>query len=123
MRPQSEPSTILVVDDDPLILMDLADQVRQLGYVALEAHSGAEALKALRSGPAPDALITDQAMPGMTGAELAHAVREQLPGLPVLICSGYGDMPEEAPQGCRQIGKPIDPLVLETRLREMVAAD
>lgn len=122
MTAPPRPATVLVVDDDPLILMDLAELVRDLGHLALEAHSGPEALKAMETGPAIDALITDQAMPGMTGAQLARAARSRAPGLPVLICSGYADIPADAPDGVRQLKKPFDPRQLAAELARVLAA-
>ena len=61
------PATILVVDDDALIAMSTVDMLEDLGHTVLEAHSGREALEILRSGTAVDLMMTDQAMPGMTG--------------------------------------------------------
>lgn len=108
--------TILVVDDDTLIVMDLADTIRELGHIAVEAHSGAEALKAIEAGPSFDALITDQAMPGMTGLELAFAARRLQPGLPVLVSSGYDDLPEGSPPDLIRISKPCQPRELAEKL-------
>ena len=64
-------SVILVVDDDALINMSTVDMIEDLGHTVLEAYSGKEALEILRSGKQIDALVTDYAMPGMTGVELA----------------------------------------------------
>jgi CheY-like chemotaxis protein len=109
-------ATILVVDDDALIVMDLADMVRDLGHIAVEAHSGAEALKAMVSGAPFDALITDQAMPGMSGVELALAARALQPGLPVLVSTGYTDLPEGSPLDLVRLKKPCRPKELAEKL-------
>jgi DNA-binding NtrC family response regulator len=57
------------------------------------AGSGARAIEVLRSDPEIDIVITDHAMPGMTGAELATEIHRIRPGLPVVIATGYADVP------------------------------
>ncbi|HYZ31033.1 MAG TPA: ATP-binding protein [Crenalkalicoccus sp.] len=68
------PSRILVVDDDPLIARSTADMLIDLGHTVIEAESGGQALQLLRSGAEVDLILTDFAMPGMTGLELTRAV-------------------------------------------------
>ena len=63
-----------------------ADVLVDLGYDVIEAASGEQALRLLDEGPAPDVLVTDYLMPGMSGADLAQAVRARKPGLPILSC-------------------------------------
>ena len=87
---------MLVVDDDPAVAAGTAAMIEDLGHSAIEAGSGAAALEVLRSGAAVDLVITDYAMPGMTGVELAAAIARDRPGLPVAIATGYADMPNEA---------------------------
>ncbi|WP_247895040.1 hybrid sensor histidine kinase/response regulator [Azospirillum brasilense] len=99
-------STILVVDDDALIAMSTVDMLTDLGHTVLEAHSGAQALELLRSGQAVDLLLTDYAMPGMTGVELAQAARALQPTLPVLLASGYADLPEGTVADLPRLAKP-----------------
>jgi CheY-like chemotaxis protein/anti-sigma regulatory factor (Ser/Thr protein kinase) len=86
-------ATILVVDDDPLIAMSTVEMLEDLGHKAIEANSAAEALKILKTGEVVDLMLTDQAMPGMTGTELAEIVRKEYPTLPVLLATGYADLP------------------------------
>jgi signal transduction histidine kinase/CheY-like chemotaxis protein len=86
-------ATILVVDDDPLIAMSTVEMLEDLGHKAIEANSAAEALKILKTGEAIDLMLTDQAMPGMTGTELAEIARKEYPTLPVLLATGYTDLP------------------------------
>jgi len=66
----------------------VARMLRDLGHEVLEASSGPEALE-MMAVKAPDMLVTDHAMPGMTGAALAVQAREKLARLPVLLMSGY----------------------------------
>jgi CheY-like chemotaxis protein len=94
--PNTTQTTILVVDDDALINIGTADMVAELGYRALEAYSGMEALEILANENAVGVLITDYAMPGMNGIELASKARDLHPNLHVVLATGYG---EELPNG------------------------
>lgn len=86
--------TVIAVDDDILVLMNTVVMLEDLGHTVIEAHSGAEALEALKAQEV-DLLITDQAMPKMKGTELAGAARALKPELPVILATGYIDLPEE----------------------------
>ncbi|MBL6457172.1 response regulator [Belnapia sp. T6] len=88
------PCRVLMVDDDPLIRAGTADMLEDLGHTVIEAASAARALEALRAGSEVDLVVTDHAMPGMTGLELARRIEESWPGLPVMIATGYADLPE-----------------------------
>ena len=87
------PATILVVDDDPLIAMSAVDMLEDLGHTVIEANSPQRALEILEAGQAVDLMVTDQAMPGMTGVELAEIVRRKRPNMPILLVTGYADLP------------------------------
>jgi signal transduction histidine kinase/CheY-like chemotaxis protein len=98
-QPAARSLDVLVVDDDPLVLATSAALLADLGHAAREVDSGTAALAALRDGPLPDLVLTDHAMPGMTGAELALRIAALHPGLPVILASGYADLPAgEAPE-------------------------
>jgi CheY-like chemotaxis protein len=79
---------ILLVDDDARIRDTAAEMLSGAGYAIMEAASGGEALAILASGRTITMLITDQRMPGMTGAELIALVRDQAPTLPILLVTG-----------------------------------
>ncbi len=83
----------LVVDDDPLVAMSTVGMLEDLGHKVIEANSGKRALEILEAGQNVDLMVTDQAMPGMTGIELAKIVRHKRPHRPVLLATGYGDLP------------------------------
>lgn len=87
--PASSPRTILLVDDEALIIMASAMVLKKAGYRVLEEYSGARALAHLQSGEQIDLLVTDFSMPGMDGGQLARAAHELRPDLPILITSGY----------------------------------
>lgn len=89
--------TALLVDDEEFVRLSTADMLEDLGYRTLEASSGEEALDLIMSGADVDLVITDHLMPGMTGSDLARQVREQRPGLPVLLVSGYAEVEGVAP--------------------------
>ena len=104
--PAAAPSTILAVDDDALILMSTASMLEDLGHRVIEAGSGGKALEILRSDVPIDLLLTDYAMPGMTGLELARAAQELRPGLKILLATGYADLPEGAALDLPRLPKP-----------------
>ncbi len=83
---------MLVVDDDPLVLASTAAMLEDLRHKAIEAASGQEALDILRNGAAVDLVVTDQAMPGLTGVQLSGIIRQSWPNLPVLLATGYADL-------------------------------
>lgn len=77
--------------------MSTADMLEELGYDVIEADSAKQALQLLDEGVAPDLIVTDHLMPGMSGAELALEMRARKPGLPILIVSGYAEVEGIAP--------------------------
>lgn len=82
---------ILAVDDDVLVLFNTAEMLRDDGHRVSTAHSAAQALEQLGDNRF-DLLITDHAMPKMTGAQLALEVQRIQPDLPVLLVSGYAEI-------------------------------
>ena len=113
-------STILIVDDDALINMNTVDMVEDLGHTVLEAYSGKQALEILKSGKQIDALITDYAMPGMTGVELASKARELLPDLPILLATGYADLPSGTTTDLPRLAKPYQQSELAAHLSRLL---
>jgi CheY-like chemotaxis protein len=104
---------ILLVDDDPLVTEATAGMLEQLGHRALIASSGTLALELIRLEPTIDLLITDQAMPGMSGTELAARVRDARPALPIVLATGFADPPSSDLPGLLRLDKPyrLDKLV------------
>jgi signal transduction histidine kinase/ActR/RegA family two-component response regulator len=82
---------VMLVDDDAGVRTVVAELLRDLGCEVEGLPDGAQALARLEAGDRPDVLVTDYAMPGMTGAEAARRSRERCPDLPVLLISGYLD--------------------------------
>ena len=84
--------TILVVDDEPVVLMLVGDTLRDLGYTIIEARDGAEALRLWAKHREFDLVITDVGLPGgLNGRQLADALRVGTPDLPVLFITGYAE--------------------------------
>jgi CheY-like chemotaxis protein len=100
-------ATILLVDDDALIAMSTAAMLEDLGHEVIEADSGESALEMLRRHHGTvDLMITDYSMPKMTGAQLAEAARELQPRLPILLATGYAELPPGSACDLPRLGKP-----------------
>lgn len=99
-------SRILLVDDDVLIAMSSVEMLEDLGHDVVEANSGKQALDLLTKGESVDLMITDFAMPGMNGAQLIESVRAQFPHLPILLATGYAELPNGKLSDIPKIGKP-----------------
>lgn len=97
---------ILVVDDDPLVLMSTVALIEDLGHTVIEASSGSAALNALKQNPAIELLITDQAMPNMSGLQLAQAIRKQRPTLPIILASGFAEAGDDSSSTFPRLAKP-----------------
>jgi len=98
--------TILVVDDDALIAMSTVDMLEDLGHRVIEANSGDKALGILQKRRDIDLLITDYSMPRMNGAQLAKAARDLYPSLPVIVATGYAELPSDSALELRLLAKP-----------------
>jgi len=83
----AEKMRILVVEDEPLILMSTVDMVEELGHAVEEARSAEEAIRILEK-KSIDVLLTDVGLPGMTGTDLARIVRERWPTVRIIFASG-----------------------------------
>ena len=86
---------VLLVDDDILVSMGAADMLLDLGHSVTEAQSGAHALKLLESDSPFDIVVTDYAMPGMNGFELAQRIKKSNPKLPIVLATGYAELPAD----------------------------
>jgi CheY-like chemotaxis protein len=82
--------TILVVEDDLLVRMPIAEYLRDCGYTVLEADDAAQAIDVIDQDGPVDLVFSDVRMPGaMDGLGLARWLRETHPEVPVLLTSGY----------------------------------
>ena len=115
-KPEAEPTapvvqsaqraTILMVDDDFLIAMSTVDMLEDLGHEVIEANSGKRAMDILQSDQHIDLLMTDYWMPRMNGTELAAAARKLRPELPILVATGYAELPSKSDVDLPRISKP-----------------
>ncbi|MBY3038568.1 PAS domain S-box protein [Rhizobium laguerreae] len=111
-RPQQEDNAarrlrIVAVDDDGLVLMNTTLMLEDLGHTVFEAMAGPEALDILRNQQV-DLVICDHAMPRMTGAQLAEAIRSEWPEMPIILATGYAEIPEGAGiANLPRLGKPF----------------
>jgi PAS domain S-box-containing protein len=87
--------TVLAVDDDPLVLMNTVMMLEDMGHTVVEANSATQALGILDQQDI-DMVITDQAMPRMTGIQLAAHIEERRSDLPIIIATGYAELPKDA---------------------------
>ena len=120
----SGPLAILVVDDDPRICEMLLEYLETDGHVVEVASSGAEALKKFYAGWF-DVVVTDRAMPGMNGDELAEAIKRRAPSKPVILLTGVGhvmkDLSEKPPGVDYIVGKPVTPKQLRSALAKVTS--
>ena len=114
------PATVLLVDDDALIAMSTSMMLEDLGHRVIEANSGPSALEILKSPADVDVLLTDQAMPGMTGLELARHARKLRPNLPILLATGYAELPEAPAMNLPRLTKPFDQKQLASELARVL---
>ncbi|HEY3861916.1 MAG TPA: PAS domain S-box protein [Verrucomicrobiae bacterium] len=84
---------VLLVDDEAALAQAASLSLSRLGYRVTGVHSAAEALESFHTQPGEiDLVITDLTMPGMNGIELANAIHEIRPELPIILASGFGGM-------------------------------
>ena len=114
---------IMYVDDEAALVLVMTRLLKRLGYRSTGYSDADEALQAFRTRPQEfDAVITDMAMPKMSGARLAQELRIVRPGVPVAIASGYESPEMEAAgrTGITRIAKPMSMEALSQALRTLL---
>jgi len=112
---------VLVVDDDSLVLANTVAMLEELGHFACAASSAQEALDLMHGEPLRhQLLLTDHAMPRMTGAELVGAVKAQRPELPIVLASGYAELNSDLPPTVARLTKPFGLQELERAIADSV---
>jgi CheY-like chemotaxis protein len=119
--------TVLVAEDDPLLLPLARDVLKRLGYTVLEARTPADAMAVAQAHKGINhLLVSDVVMPGESGLQLARRLLEVRPNLRVLYISGYSD---EAivrhgllDPGTIFLQKPFSPAALARKVRELLDA-
>jgi CheY-like chemotaxis protein len=104
------PTVVLVVDDDPLVQLDLADWLRDHGLTVLTADNVDEAISVLNSRSDIASIVTDIQMPGlMDGIQLAHHAADHWPPIKIIVMSGLCETALcDLPPGSWFLPKPID---------------
>lgn len=109
VRPQAlksaEPLVVLVVDDDALVLLNTVAMLEDLGHRAVAAGSASEALELL-TDTRFDLVISDYAMPGMTGLQLIDQIRRDVPEAAVALATGYAELPPGHGSDVPRLAKP-----------------
>jgi PAS domain S-box-containing protein len=113
---------ILLVDDDALVSMNSAYMLMDLGHSVLEASSAARALELMESDAQFDVMVTDYAMPTMNGLDLATRIRRIKPKLPIVLATGYAELPRNALIGFQRLAKPFTQKELAEALEAVLRA-
>lgn len=119
-RDEHRQLTVLLVDDEKLVRLGASAMLSEAGYNVIEASSGAEALHIVKAGVNVDAVVTDFAMPGMTGLEMAKEIRKVRDGMPVLMITGYASLREGDAVGVRVLSKPFREAELTSAVAEIL---
>ena len=112
---------VLAVDDDALVLMNTTAMLEDLGHTVREANSGHEALNILGQGTRIDLVVTDQAMPRMTGVQLAEAIKADWLNLPIILATGYAELPPGLGSELPKLSKPFTQHELAKAVSEATA--
>jgi len=91
-----------------------------LGHSVTEAQSGAQALKLLETDSPFDIVVTDYAMPGMNGFELAQRIKGSNPRLPIVLATGYAELPTDRSIEFGHLSKPYTANALAAALEKAV---
>jgi PAS domain S-box-containing protein len=126
--PHGHGERILFVDDESIVARSTEEFLKRLGYVVTRCEQSEDALARFRRAPREfDLIITDWAMPGMSGTELVSAIHEVRPGIPMLLMSGFVDSTVQLAAKSLGIGevliKPVNPELLAQAVAQMLARD
>ncbi|HUC84831.1 MAG TPA: PAS domain S-box protein [Candidatus Acidoferrales bacterium] len=124
--PHGHGERILFVDDEPIVARSTEEFLKRLGYVVTCCEQSEDALARFRRAPVDfDMIITDWAMPGMSGTELVSAIREIRPDIPMLLMSGFVDSTLQHTAKTIGIGeiliKPVNPELLAQAVAQVLA--
>jgi CheY-like chemotaxis protein len=100
------PCRVLLVEDDPIVAAGTAEMLTELGHAVIVVGSAQHALEVLQGETGVNVVITDHAMPCVTGADLAAQIRSRWPELPVGVVSGYIELAAQKPDDIPRLAKP-----------------
>jgi CheY-like chemotaxis protein len=114
--------TVLVVEDEVLLRMDIAQSLKDEGFTVLEASDADQAITLLNAHPKIRLMFTDIDMPGsMDGLKLAAAVRDRWPPIKIIVTSGHRQMSDDTlPIEGKFFAKPYDASRVISAMREMI---
>src|SRR6185312_12810924 len=126
LPPTTGQATVLLAEDEAIVRRLVAEVLRRAGYKVIETVDGAMALEAARQAREPiHLLISDVAMPTMSGLELARCIAQQHPQIRILLMSGYSDPRAIADlqdqHGLAYLRKPFAPKVLMQQVASLLA--
>ncbi len=111
---------VMVADDEEMVRTSLADALREEGFAVEEASNGAEVLERILAAPGRYALLVlDLVMPVVDGREVYRRLAREVPGLPVLLCTGYDAVQEDDLVGADVVVKPCSLEAFVERVRNL----
>jgi CheY-like chemotaxis protein len=115
--------SVLVVEDEALVRLDIVDQLEDAGFHVFEAAHADEAIELLETHPEIRLLFTDIDMPGtMDGLKLAAAVRRRWPPVKIIVTSGHRWVEDaDMPEGSVFVSKPYQHESILTSMKELLA--
>ena len=119
----SDSLNLLLVDDEEDFVQTLAERLDLRGHTVGVVHNGEDALEFLTKTPV-DAVVMDMMMPGLSGLETLHRIREDRPDLPVVLLSGNtaeAEAEKARGYGAISLVKPVDLQVLLDALQTLTA--
>jgi CheY-like chemotaxis protein len=123
MRAGPERYVVLVIEDEPIVRMHIADEFRGRGWHVIEAASGEQAVELIAANQI-DVVFTDILLAGaMSGWEAAEALRANAPDVPVLYTSGKPNDPERQVKDSLFVRKPYDPAFIIEMCHSLLADD
>ncbi|WP_043540273.1 response regulator [Salinarimonas rosea] len=124
-RAAERSTTVLLVEDEPLVRLDLEDTLRDAGYAVVACATAEEGRDVLRSGLPVDAIVTDVRTPGaIDGLELAREARSRAATLPIVVVSGHlSSAIAEAASADAFFRKPVSSGTIRAALERLLELD
>ena len=120
LSPDGRRAVVLLIDDEEVVRHATAEMLAEAGYGVIQAGGAADALELLNGGVEIEAVVTDYAMPGQTGAELARQLRTLRPELPILLITGYAAIAEDEIDDLPRLAKPFRQAELAAAVAEVL---
>ena len=111
---------VLLVDDDPIVRLNCAEGLRDMGFDVTDVDAALNALAMVKTGVRPDIVVTDYLMPNMNGLELTKAIYDVNPQIPVLLVTGYADLRSDQISDINVLAKPFRHVELAERINRLV---